>query len=157
MLLVIFRRNKGDWFTLKWILRTNPEVLTQTFSLRFEVRKIRRNSLLLTSLRKHHQSKINQKMSSKNNLKNVYLTSFDLIYCLTLLWTLFQLSVSVFVVFCLQEYFSHMWTAPLSVKGLQKFSVCTLPLRSLSREGFLSCHTCCNWGCLQSRQNDRSI
>ena len=92
MLLVLFLRNKRDWFTLRWILRTNPEALTQTFSLWFGDRKIRLNTLLLTSLRKHHQSNINQKMSSKNNLKNVYLKTFELVYCLTLLWASFSFS-----------------------------------------------------------------
>ena len=110
MLLVLFLRNKRDWFTLRWILRTNPEALTQTFSLWFGDMKIRLNTLLLTSLRKHHQSKINQKMSSKNNVKNVFLkSSFELIYCLTLLWTLFQTFCLCFCCFLSSRIFlSHV-------------------------------------------------
>jgi hypothetical protein len=57
-----------------------------------------------------------------------------------------------------QEYFTHMETSPLPVKGCKIYAYAR---RSgpLSREGSLSCHTCCDTGprFFQSHPKDRPI
>jgi hypothetical protein len=57
-----------------------------------------------------------------------------------------------------QEYFTYMGTSPLSVKGC-KILACAQRSGPLSREGSLSCHTCCYTGprFFRSLPKDRPI
>jgi hypothetical protein len=57
-----------------------------------------------------------------------------------------------------QEYFTYMETSPLPVKGC-KISAYARRSGPLSREGSLSCHTCCDTGprFFRSHPKDRPI
>jgi hypothetical protein len=54
-----------------------------------------------------------------------------------------------------QEFFTYMETSPLSVKGF-KIEAYARHLGPLSREGSLSCHTCCDTGPLFFRSHPKN-
>ena len=65
------------------------------------------------------------------------------------------------IIYCFtshREYFAHMETSPMPVKGC-KILAYARHSGPLSREGSLSCHTCCDTGprVFRSQTNDRSI
>ena len=56
----------------------------------------------------------------------------------------------------IQEYISHKGTSSLPVKGWNIWAF-VLPFRSLSRQGFLSCHTCYDTGPRFTRFHPRNV